>query len=166
MSRALAARHGRKYVAIAALAIDVERVFEIADDTDPDWPSGWEVAVVAGGLRAELDLTVVADRELLGDLVTDVFEHLEEHDDEPLGANILFAAYAVLAEANDPALLRDAFHRWKKRPTALLKELRRIEGEPGALARLAGQCLDAPLEPALSEPTREALTRLSSRAPG
>jgi len=163
MDPALAARHGVPYVHLAAFAIDVDRVLELADDADDAWPFGWEVFLTEVYMLAHLD----PQREEHRALVEDVCLGLVETDpgDALLGAQLAFAVYDAVHRGVWPASLGEVFRSWRARGARFVERLAPLWVDHEALARsLAQSCLDAPLEPPLAPPSRTALEAIVAGA--
>lgn len=157
MDRALAAKHGAPYVHLAAFAIDVDRVREAVEGYGDPRPFGWEVLLTEAYLLARFG----ADA---GALLEDAVLSILDGEPDALGGQLAFAVWDALERGELPAELRRAFASWRARP----KELSRALGElwpdaPRLVAELARGCLEAPLEPPLAPPTREALERMAAR---
>lgn len=163
MDPALAARHGVPYVHLAAFAIDVDRVLELAEDDDPR-PFGWEVFLTEVYMLARLDPRREEHRALVEDVCLGLLE--TDPGDALLGAQLPFAVYDAVQRGVWPAELREIFRSWRGRGEKFVERLAPLWQEPDALARaLARGCLEADLSPPLAPPTREALEAIAAAAP-
>ena len=164
MDRALAQQHGVPYVHLAAFAIDVDRVRDRLeeDDADEDLPMGWEVFLAERYLESRVDASDEAGRALLEDVVLAIFD-LPPSDEPVFGSQLPFAVWHAVARGALPKTLDAAFRTWKAKPKELGVELDRLYADRDASTRtLARRCLDAPLDPPLAPPTREALEALAA----
>ncbi len=155
MDRALAARHGARYVHLAVFAIDVDRVREALEGPDDALPFAWDVLLTQAYLRS-----------LEGDpvsLLEDTVLSILEGEPDALGGQLAFAVWDAAEREALPESLRGAFESWRARPKELAKQLAKLRAPGRELeAELAQACLDAPLDPPLAPPTREALARLAA----
>ncbi len=157
MDRALAAKHGAPYVHLAAFAIDVDRVREAVEGYGDPRPFGWEV------LLTEVYVLARFGRDG-GALLEDVVLSILEGEPDALGGQLAFAVWDAVERSELPVELRRAFASWRARPKELVRALGKLWPDaPRLAAELAGGCLEAPLDPPLAPPTREALERMAAR---
>lgn len=155
MDRALAAEHGAAYVQLAAFAIDLDRLYAL-DPERAQLPFGWEVFLCECYLLARIDARTEAGRALLEDACNAVLA--QPPDEQGYGSQIVFAVYDALARGALPSELRPVFARWRKPPQQLLAALTELWADADRVMRLcAADCLQRPLDPPLSGPTRLAL---------
>lgn len=170
MDPALATRHGAPYVHLAAFSIDVDRVRalverETAHDDDVDLPFGWEVFLTEAYVRTFLDLEDELDRLMVADACRAVLRLRPTDGEAPLGSQLPFAVYDAVERGAAPAALGSLFRGWKHRPDALVRALSPLWDDPAPhVAALADLCIDAPVDPPLSEPTARALDDLHDGA--
>lgn len=164
MDRGLALRYGADYVHLVAFAIDVDRIREALEEDDPEydegegaWPFAWETFLTEAYLVAHLDPADPRHVDLVSETVDAI---LEAGPGEILGGQLVFAVWhAVERRAWSPETGR-VFRTWKRRPDGLARQLAPLWADADALRRdLAEACLEAPLEPPLVAPVREALAR-------
>ncbi len=155
MDPALAARHGVPYVHLAAFAIDVDRVLELAGDEDSR-PFGWEVFLTEVYMLSRFDPRRDEHRALIEDACLGLLE--SDPGDALLGAQLPFAVYDAVHRGVWPAELGEVFRGWRGRGARFAERLAPIWEHTDERARsLALSCLDAALSPPLAPPTREAL---------
>lgn len=154
MNRAFAAKHGALYVHLVAFAVDVDRIFhELPEATD--LPLGWEIALTERYLIQTFDPTQPQHRSLIEDVCLEIMEQTDE--EVILGSQIPFAVYdAVLRNVWDETLL-ELFGRWRSPPRKLLQSLKSFWNDPAATHNTLRACLDCPLEPPASAPSRKTL---------
>jgi hypothetical protein len=159
MDGGLAAKYGSKYVKLAAFAIDLDRVRELADEAeDSIFPFGFEVFLIELQLLSQLDLEDEDDLTLLEEACVSVFERLRDDEEPPLGAALLFAVYDAVRNEELPERFAALFEGWKEPPKDLEKSIDELFQDPEIEATdLAMACLEVPLSPPLSPPTRAAL---------
>ncbi|MCZ7685132.1 MAG: hypothetical protein M5U28_42720 [Sandaracinaceae bacterium] len=157
MDRALAAKHGAPYVHLAAFAIDVDRVREAVEGYGDPRPFAWEVLLTEVYVLARFGRDGSA-------LLEDVVLSILEGEPDALGGQLAFAVWG-----------RRRARRAARGAAARLRELARAPEGAGPRAReaVAGRvpprgragrgCLEAPLDPPLAPPTREALERMAAR---
>ena len=159
MDRALAARFGVPYVHLAVFAIDVDRINAEHGDDDA-FPAGFEVFLTELYLTARFDPVSDSDaRELVVETCENVIE-----SGQALGAQVPFAVYAAIERGTWPSELASVFRGWKKKPAELLRSVTALHDDPDAARRIATACLEAPLDPPLAGPTREALEALATES--
>lgn len=162
MDRALASRHGVRYVHLAVFAIDVDRVRAEAEDEDLDAPFGWEVFLTERYLIDRFDPRRDEDRQLIEDVCISIFERPTEQE-PPLGAQITFAVFDAIERGAWPAELAVLFQAWGRKAKKLVSELAPLWQSPGDHAReLANACLGMDIDPPLADPTVEALLELTA----
>jgi hypothetical protein len=157
MDRALAARHGVRYVHLAAFAIDVDRVREAVEGYDDPRPFGWEVLLTEAYVLERFDGN---DTAILEDAVLAIL------DGEPdaLGSQLPFAVWDAIERGELPRSLREAFKSWRARPKELVRALGALWQRGDAIVReLAESALAVELDPPLAPPTCEALARMAQR---
>lgn len=161
MDRALAQKHGVRYVHLAVLAIDVDRVRDALEGLDDPRPFAWEVLLTALYLRERFDPAASEeDRALIEDVCLGVLE--AEPGEANLGSQVVFAVHELIERGTWPDSMRSIFKAWRTRPRELMKALAALRADEARLgAELARACLSCTLEPPLAEPTREALERLA-----
>jgi hypothetical protein len=159
MDRALAQRYGAPYVHLAAFAIDIDRVREL-DPEDDTLPFGWEVWLTERYLVHLFDTATRDPAPMIEDACLSVLELPRPAPGQPaaFGSQLPFAVYAGVTREKLPEALAACFRSWKKPPRQLLEALAEADQHEGLLARLAGHCLRAPVEPPLVEPVRTVLT--------
>lgn len=156
MDRELAARFGVPYVHLAAFAIDVDRINAEVDDA-PDWPLGWEVFLTEAYLLDRFDPAEDEHRELVADACAAAMDKREA-----FGAQLAFAVWDAVERGVFAEELRSLFRQWKRRPRELAAGLADLWQRAGELRpRLARACLEAPVEPPIAPPTRQALERMA-----
>ena len=159
MDGGLAAKHGGKYVRLAAFAIDLDRARDLADEADDSlFPFGFEVFLVELQLLALLDLEREGDLELLEDACVSIFERLRDDEEPPLGATLLFSVHDALRNGHLTERFTALFEGWTEPPEELAASIDELFEAPELEAYdLAEACLELPLTPPLSPPTRAAL---------
>lgn len=161
MDAALAARHGVRYVHLAAFAIDLDRLMEIAEDEELELPFGFEVFMIEMALLSALDVDEEDDLALIEDASVSIFERLDPDEEPPLGASLLFAVHDALFRGELPERLSALFTGWESGPSELSKELEPLFIDPDLeAAAIARVCLELELSPPLAPPTREALSAM------
>ena len=165
MDRALAQRHGVPYVHLAAFAIDVDRARDHLEETDADadLPMGWEVFLTERYLESRVEHASETGRAMIEDIVLAIFD-LPPSEEPVFGSQLPFAVWHAVARGVLPRTLEATFRMWKAKPKSLGAELDRLFADPEATRRFAHRCLEAPLDPPLAPPTREALTAFLERA--
>jgi hypothetical protein len=159
MNGGLASKHGSKYVRLAAFAIDLDRVRDLADDAEDSlFPFGFEVFLIELALSSVLDTEDENDLALLEDACVAIFEALRDDEEPPLGASLLFAVYDALRSETLPARFEALFEGWKEPPEELLESLDALFDDAELEAMdLAEACLLMSLSPPLAPPTRAML---------
>lgn len=158
MDAALAARHGVRYVHLAAFAIDLDRLMEAADDEDLDLPFGFEVFMIEVALLGLLNADDESDLSLIEDAAVSIFERLDPEEEPPLGASLLFAIRDALFRGELPERLAPLFTGWSAGPDELNEQLEPLFADPDLeAAAIARVCLEVALAPPLAPPTRDAL---------
>ena len=174
MDAALAARHGVRYVHLAAFAIDLDRLMEAAEDAELDLPFGFEVFMMEMSLLGllsargedeeesqnddESDDESEDDLALIEDAAVSIFERLDPDEEPPLGASLLFAIRDALLRGELPERLESLFTGWSSGPDELGAQLDPLFDDPDLeAAAIARVCLGVELHPPLAPPTREAL---------
>jgi len=165
MDAALAARHGVRYVHLAAFAIDLDRLVEAADELDEGGdaglPFGFEVFMMEVGLLSLLDVEEEDDLSLLEDVAVSIFETLDPEEEPPLGASLLFAIHDALVRGELPDRLSSLFIGWEGDSSELTKELEPLFIDPDLeAAAIARVCLEMEIHPPLAPPTREILAAM------
>lgn len=163
MSRDLAAEHGADYVWLAAFAIDVDRLRELAEEDGEAGPFGWEVFLTEAYLIAHFDPTREDHRRLLEDTCVHI---LELGRGEPvLGAQIPFAIYDAVVRGVWPREMLEMLATWKAEPKELVKELAPLWQEADdQLIGLSLASLDATIDPPLAPTTKDALMAIVGAA--
>jgi len=160
MDPLLAAQYGRPYVQLAAFAIDVDRVYAI-DEDQPTLPFGWEVFLTECFLVARIAPKPGKPQPLLEDTCLSILE--QEPEQQGYGSQLLFAVYDATERGLYPPSLKGLFRSWSTRPRLLQKALAEMWKTPAqAMAVGATRCLAEPLQPPLSPPSREVLTRMAA----
>lgn len=168
MDAALAARHGVRYVHLAAFAIDLDRLMEAAEDAELDLPFGFEVFMMEMSLLGLLSAQDESEDEteddgeddlaLIEDAAVSIFERLDPDEEPPLGASLLFAIRDALLRGELPERLESLFTGWSSGPDELGAQLDPLFDDPDLeAAAIARVCLGVELHPPLAPPTREAL---------
>ena len=168
MHGGLAAKHGSKYVHLAAFAIDLDRARDFADEADDSvFPFGFEVFMVELHLLSLLDLEREEDLALLEEACVGIFESLSEDEEPPLGASLLFAVHDAVRNETLPERFAALFEGWKAPPGDLATSLDDLFQDPEIEASdLAMACLELPLAPPLAPPTRAALEAMQEGTEG
>jgi hypothetical protein len=165
MDRALAAKHGVRYVHLAAFAIDIDRVREASESQRDERPFGWEVFLTECFLLETIDPASEGDAALLEDALLSVLELRE--GEEVLGTQLPFAVWHAVEKRGWPTDLSRALRHWKAKPEQLGKDLDGFFLEHlSARKALAEGCLSLELAPPLAPPTQEILSRWAGRAVG
>lgn len=163
MRRELASKYDARYVRLAALAIDLERVAELFDHHEETTqqsvaPFGWEVALQLAFLSECVSKSDPLDLEMLDDVMASIFE-AEEPDE--YGAGLNFAIW-MWAKTHDVSVIKDALKRvWRKPPTELFEEVKALDET--TLKNVASKVLQAELSPPLTPPTKEWLEALHTK---
>ncbi len=148
MNRTLAAKHGSRYVHLAVVAIDIDRVYRHLDDD----AFKSEITLTKRYLTDHFDPAQDADCALLEDTCLDIMEGYDETD--LLGAQIPFAVHELVTEKIWPDAWPVLFSAWKvPRKSKNAPEL--------PLARIAESYLSFTLEPPIANPTRQFLLTLT-----
>lgn len=154
MDKQLAQRWGAPYVHAAVFAIDIDRVRahldELADigEAEP-LPDYWEVFLTAQYLlhaRSDADAAQPFE-DMLRDLC-DTLLHQSEGD--LLGAQILFAVFALMRRDTFETDLSPVFKRWRDEPKELLKAVAAFSSDD--TRRFVAQCRAAEISPPLAPP--------------
>jgi hypothetical protein len=156
MDRALAHRYGAPYVHLAAFAIDVDRVHALEDES---LPFGWEVYLTEVQLARFISSSNHDPVPLLEDTCLAIMELPRPKAGQlaAFGSQLVFAVYTAVARGIVPPQLGHCFASWKKPPADLIDEMAELANQEGLAQRLARHCLEAPIEPPLVAPVREAL---------
>lgn len=172
MDRALAQKHGARYVHLAAFAIDVDRVYTQGANVDDDalveadaevdpahaaLPFGWEVMLTSARLL-ELDAKDVAVLAMLEDSCHHVLEQPPE--EQGYGSQLVFAVFDAVHRGVLPSALGDLFRSWRSKPKQLIRTLDALWKDETLLPRLAKHCLEASIDPKLAPPTAATLARM------
>lgn len=154
MDRALAQKHGVRYVHLAAFAIDVDRVRDEVETEalDPLWPFGFEVFLTEHWLLGHLDAE--ADEVLISDVCESVMKMSAAEPGQIFGAELPFAIYDAVVRGALPPDFRRFFRIWKHKPNALVDDLAALwaksdEERPrlSAASLEVGKTLSPPLAP-------------------
>ncbi len=162
MDREVAAKHGAKYVHLAAFAIDVDRVRDEVetDEFDPHWPFGFEVFLTEAWILDELDANTEGDLTLLEDATRSVMGRSLSAAGQVFGAQLPFAVYDGVKRGVLPEALSYLFDGWKTEPRELVEDLgalwRQSEAEK---VRLARAVIEVSLDPPVAPPSRIILGR-------
>jgi len=164
MERALAQRYGADYVHLAAFAIDIDRVHQASEH---ELPFAWEVFLTELQLRRYVDTARSDPTPMFEEMCLAILElpRPKAGQSAALGSQFAFAVYTALARGFVATSLGHCFASWRKPPVDLIDELNQLEKDSGLTARLVEHCLNAPLDPPLVPPVRDALTALAGAEP-
>ncbi|MCC7538355.1 MAG: hypothetical protein IT379_19175 [Deltaproteobacteria bacterium] len=166
MDRALAAKHGTRYVHLVAFAIDVDRA-AIELEEDPDLPFGWDVVLTEAYLLARLAHDDATTRDMIEEVVLELVEAERDPDTRPpLGSQLPFALFDAIERGAWPAPEEPLFRRWKSSSKKLVRDLAPLWKDADSLVpRLAAVVLEAELTPPLAPPVRDSLLAMSTPSP-
>lgn len=158
MDRALATKHGIRYVHLIAFAIDIDRATDVLED-DPRLPFGWDVVLTEAYLLARLEHDDAKTRAMIEEVVLDLVEGERDPDTRPpLGSQLPFALYDAVERGAWPTPDEPLFRRWKPASKKLVRDLAPLWPKAATLVpELAAVVLETPLSPALAPPVRDAL---------